>query len=552
MLFETRLTAEMAEDLSAAGFWLNRTLCDCLEAAVERAAERTALVDGRSRLTYGELWRQAGHAALALLKLGVRRRDVVSVQLPNWNEFAVLAVAVELIGAVINPLAPILRERELRGMIRLARPSILVTSGRFRQWDYPAMYRELLGGDPNVRAVIVVGEGELRGEISWEALLAMGAESAALAPALSWTRSLPNDVYELMFTSGTTGEPKGVLHTPNTLAAAIDTSARIQGLNADDVFHMASTFGHQTGFLYGVLAPLRLGARAVYQDRWDANQFVELAEQEHVTFTMGATPFLADVARVPGLAERKGLALRLFACAGAPIPRPLARDFSQALPRCRLLPAWGMTENGMVTGVFPGDPADKVTGTDGRCYPGMEVIVRGEDNRPVPVGVQGELYARGPFTFVGYVQGNRFTEQFFDDDGWFATGDRAVVDQDGFIRITGRSKDVIIRGGENLPVKEIEDTLLRHPAVRSVAVVGLPHPRLGEIACACVVPEPETDFTLAEMRGFLEREKMTRQYWPERVELMDRFPMTPAGKVQKFRLREKLAQSDQKPSCKRS
>jgi len=197
-----------------------------------------------------------------------------------------------------------------------------------------------------------------------------------------------------------------------------------------------------------------------------------------------------------------------------------------------------MTENSAVTAVLPSDPAEKSVNTDGQAYPGMEVTVCDETCAPLPPGQEGDLYTRGAFLFAGYVQGRRFTEQYFTPDGWFATGDRAVMDAMGFIRITGRSKDIIIRGGENIPVKEIEDLLLRHPQVRGVVLVGLPDPRLGEIACACVIPESGELLTLEQVRAFLSNERVTRSFWPERVECMDEFPMTPSGKVQKFRLRE--------------
>jgi acyl-CoA synthetase (AMP-forming)/AMP-acid ligase II len=291
------------------------------------------------------------------------------------------------------------------------------------------------------------------------------------------------------------------------------------------------------GFQYGVRLPLYLGAAVVYQEIWDAVAFVRLIEEERITFSLGATPFLDDTLRAPNLTERDITSLRIYVCGGAPIPRPLAEEAGRHLP-CRLAPVWGMTENSAVTAVFPGDPPEKIVSTDGRAYPGMEVTVRDAFGTALLPEQEGDLYARGAFTFAGYVQGRQFTEHYFTPDGWFATGDRAVMDAEGFIRITGRSKDIIIRGGENLPVKEIEDVLLQHPLVRSVALIGVPDPRLGEIACACIIPEPGHALTLEDVRTFLANEHVTRSFWPERLEMMTEFPMTPSGKVQKFRLRE--------------
>jgi acyl-CoA synthetase (AMP-forming)/AMP-acid ligase II len=310
-----------------------------------------------------------------------------------------------------------------------------------------------------------------------------------------------------------------------------------QQLTSDDVFHMASTVGHHSGFEWGVRLALHLGARLVLQEVWDPAVFVRLIETERITFSLGATPFLADTLRAPNLAEHDLSSFRCFVCGGAPIPRPLAEEAGRHLP-CRLVPVWGMTENSAVTAVLPGDPPEKIVSTDGRAYPGMEVTVCDALGAPLLPGQEGDLYARGAFMFAGYLQGRRLTEQSFTPDGWFATGDRAVMDAAGYIRITGRSKDIIIRGGENLPVKEIEDVLLRHPLVRSVALVGVPDPRLGEIACACIIPEPGHSLTLEAVRAFLANEQVTRSFWPERLEVMPEFPMTPSGKVQKFRLRE--------------
>ncbi len=540
MLYETILTRDLADRYRAAGWWPDKLLNDYLDVAVARHPDKTALVDPHGRYTYAELRDLTDRCALALLDLGVRRGDTVTIQLPNWNEFVILTLALERIGAVINPVAPIFRQRELRAMLRLAQPVAAVMPASFRGWDYPAMYEELRADAPSLRAVVVVGGEAPAGAIGWQQLLATGAALERHREMVGWLHPSPDEVSELIFTSGTTGEPKGVLHTANTLGATVEAAVQGQGFTGDDVIHMASTFGHQTGFLYGVRLPIHLGARAVYQDVWEPAAFVRLVDQERITFTMGATPFLADTLRAPNLAEHDIGSLRLFCCGGAPIPRPLAEEAGRRLP-CRLAPLWGMTENGAVTITFPGEPPDRIVSTDGRPYPGMEVTVRDANGADLPPGQEGDLYARGPFTFAGYIQGRRFTEQYFTPDGWFSTGDRAVMDTDGYIRISGRTKDIIIRGGENVPVKEIEDVLMRHPKIRNVALVGAPDPRLGEIGCACVIPEPGETLTMDDLRAFLAEQQVTPQFWPERLELMDEFPMTPSGKVQKFRLRELAA-----------
>ena len=543
MFFETTLAAGRIETLTANGCYTDRLLNDFVDDWAKRQPNKTAIVDARSRYSYGELRARAGTAALGFLDFGVRHGDVVTVQLPNWNEFIVIALALERIGAVINPVAPIFRSREMRSILRLARSNAVVMPASFRGFDYPAMYRTLCAELPTVATQIVVGDGGSTREcVSWNELLDRGASRDRLRGALDRLRPGPNEVRELMFTSGTTGEPKGVMHTANTISAGVDPIMRTLGMSSDDVCHMASTLGHQTGFLYGMELALRSGARLILQETWDAVHFVKLVEAERITVTMGATPFLADTLAAPNVAHHGMTSLRVFICGGAPIPRPLAERASRELS-CRLVPIWGMTEIGIVTTVGPQDPAAKISTSDGKPYPGAEVAVRADDGTPAPVGREGELWTRTPAMFAGYSQGRAFTAQFFDADGWFQTGDRATMDGEGYIRITGRSKDLIIRGGENVSVKEIEDVLIRHPKVRSVAVVAVPHPRLGEIGCACVVPEAGADPSLEELCALLKEEQVTRQFWPERILVLDAFPMTPSGKIQKFRLREVAAEA---------
>jgi cyclohexanecarboxylate-CoA ligase len=540
MFFETTLAAEAIDRHTASGAYPNRLLNDFVDEWAKKRPLKTAIVDVRSRYSYEELRARADTAALGFLDCGIRRGDVVTVQLPNWNEFIVITLALERIGAVINPVAPIFRQRELKSTLRLARSRAAVMPASFRGFDYPAMYAELAGEFPVLTTRVVIGEGVPRGFLDWHELLDRGAERDSLRAELALFRPNPNEVVELMFTSGTSGEPKGVMHTANTISAGADPIRRILAVSSSDVCHMASTLGHQTGFLYGMQLSLRSGARLVLQETWDPVYFVKLVGAERITCTMGATPFLADTLGAPNLSDHDTSSLRIFLCGGAPIPQPLAESAMKRMS-CRLVPVWGMTEMGVVTLVSPEDPAARIATSDGSPYPGAEVVVRGDDGKPAPVDVEGELWTRTPAMFAGYSQGRAFTARFFDADGWFDTGDRATGDADGFIRITGRSKDLIIRGGENVPVKEIEDVLIRYPGVRTVALVAVPHPRLGEIGCACVVPDGSSRLSLGALCEFLDEHRVTRQFWPEQLLVLDALPQTPSGKVQKFRLREMAA-----------
>jgi cyclohexanecarboxylate-CoA ligase len=338
-----------------------------------------------------------------------------------------------------------------------------------------------------------------------------------------------------MFTSGTSGEPKAVMHTSNTIVSSAREYASWIGLTGEDTVFMASPLAHQTGFIYGVVLAWLLKSQLALQDIWSAPTAARNIEAQGATFTMASTPFLSDLANDASVTLEQLRTLRIFVCAGAPIPPEIVR---RAIDRLgfSVLSCWGMTENGGVTITRPGDPPEKVFETDGKAIEGMEVRVVGADGRPLPPGETGDLLVRGMANFVGYLKRPEFND--IDAQGWFRTGDLARMDADGYIRITGRSKDVVIRGGENIPVVEIENVLYRHPDVAEVAIVAMPDPRLVERACAFIVPRPGRGLGLDGIREFLAAEGVARNYWPERIEIVEAMPRTASGKIQKFRLRE--------------
>ena len=540
MQFDPILSPERTEAVKAAGFWPDRLITDYLDEALAACPDKVALVDFNSMtgrgttLSYRHLHRLATRAALGLVKLGVERNDVVSLQLPNWWEFTVLSLACVRIGAVVNPLMPIFRHREVTFMLGLAESQVVVVPREFRGFDYPAMIAEVRGDLPELRHVLVV-EGRPGGSFEAALLVPRHEDEADPAALFAARRPAPDDVTEVQYTSGTTGEPKGVMHTANTLCGSLEVCIRHIGLSGEDVVLMASPLAHQTGFLYGVMMPIVLKAKAVLQDVWDPEVAARCIQDEGVTFTMASTPFLSDLTDSPAIERYDTGSLRIFLTAGAPIPRVLVHRATERL-RISVVSAWGMTENGIVTCTRPADPPDKVFETDGLPIPGMEVRIVDEGDSLLPPGQEGRLQVRGMANFVGYLK--RPELQATDGEGWFETGDLARMDGDGYLRITGRGKDLIIRGGENIPVVEVEGALYRHPAVQDVAVVAMPDPRLGERGCAFVVPRPGRSLSLAELVAFLEKERMARPYFPERLEILAEMPRTASGKIQKFRLRE--------------
>lgn len=538
MSFETLLSPERIARETAAGYWRGKVITDFLDEHAAATPDKVAFVDSRREITFAELKAEVDQAALGLRAKGVVSGDVISFQLPNWIEWIVVHYAATRIGAISNPLIPIYREREVGFMIGLAKSKVIVVPEEFRGFGYPAMIAGLRAGWDFTPEVVVVG-GD-----SWEELKAAGR--GADASQLAALRPDPDSVTLLIFTSGTTGEPKGVMHTHNTMVAANDPLPDRLGVGRDSVLHMASTLAHLTGFLYGARLSVQNGATCVLQDVWDAARFVELIEKHGITYTSAATPFLHDLVSAPNLAEHDTSTLARFCCMGAPIPRAMVREAKAKLPDVVVVGGWGQSEEGLVTIGIPGDLEDKIIETDGFPWPGMEIRVVDAAGAPVAADQEGALQVRGPFLFVGYAERLELTRQQMvpaDDDrgDWFDTGDLAFIDEDGYLRISGRTKDVIIRGGENIPVAYIENVLYEHPNIDNIAVVAIPDPRLQERACACAVLTPGATLSFEEMKTFLSEKGVAKQYWPERLVVLDDFPKTPSGKIQKFQLRAQVA-----------
>jgi cyclohexanecarboxylate-CoA ligase len=542
MNFDPVLLPPRRARMIAQGLWHDRTINDDLDACVAACPDKLALtavqVDSGDvrRFTYRELARMADRMAVGLSRLGVGPGDVVSCQLPNWWQFTLTYLACSRIGAVMNPLMHIFRERELSFMLKHGESKVLIAPQSFRGFDFETMVTALQPSLPDLKHVVIVGG---QGANSFEALLSGPEwENAPDAKAiLTRSRPGPDDVTQLIYTSGTTGEPKGVMHTANTVMANIVPYAQRLRMGADDVVLMASPMAHQTGFMYGLMMPIMLKTSAVIQDVWMPQKAIELIRAERVTFTMASTPFLTDLGKTVAESGQGVPTLRVFLCAGAPIPGPVVEQARAALG-AKVISAWGMTENGAVTTTLLDDEDERPVNTDGCPLPGVEVKVVDHDGKALPAGQPGKLLLRSCSNFGGYL--NRPHLNGTDADDWFDTGDLARIDERGYIRITGRSKDVIIRGGENIPVVEIEALLYRHPAIAMVAIVAYPDPRLGERACAIVVPKAGQTIDLAEIQNFLKAQKIAIQYVPERLIVRDALPSTPSGKVQKFRLREML------------
>ncbi len=534
---ETRRQAYLAS-----GAWDASTLVGRVRAHASARPDAVAVVDllGARRRTYAELERDALRVASFLLEAGVAPGEVVAVQLPNRYETVAIALGILMIGGVINPMLPVYRTRELRHMLTVGRTRVMFLPDSYRGHDHVAMVAALAAELPQLTTRVVVPlEGALAVPEGWVPFGRVLERAAGRLPVDREPRA--EDVSELIFTSGTEASPKAIMHTEQTTNFSVRTAWTSLGMSEDDVVWMPSPIGHSTGFNYGVRMALYHGLKLVLQDRWDGAEAARLVEAERCTYTLAATTFLRDLVEAAQRGAGDVSSMSMFGCGGAPVPPELVR--AAARQGVTVLRLYGSTEVLVATWNRPSSPQDKRVETDGRAVDGVEVQTWDEAGRPV-VGEPGEIQTRGPNTCVGFFDDPDRTAATFHPDGWVKSGDVAVMDDEGYLTVVGRLKEIIIRGGLNIAPREIEELLLRMPGVRAAAVIGLPHPRLGEIGCACVVPADGAEITLETMRAHLDAAGLARFKQPERLELVDAIPMTSTGKIQKYRLVEEIQARD--------
>lgn len=513
------------------GLWDGELLDGYLMRIAARTPDRIAVVDGDLAISYGELADRVEAVAAGLRGLGVGRGDVVSMQLPNWWEAMVVHFAVLTIGAISNPTMPILRERDLAFMVGSAGARVLIVAAEYRRFDHGEMAVQLARDLPALEHVVTV-RGRRDGALTFEELLAAGPGGGAPEPGRS-----ADDPVVLLYTSGTESSPKGAVHSHNTLGYENRSMIDLYQLTDADVIWAPSPVAHITGVLFALHLPTMLGSTVALQDIWDATAALDLIQTQRCTFVVAATPFLHGLAYHPRLPEFDVASLRVFVCGGADVPPSLIADAGLLL-NLRAVRLYGSTEIPTLTSSATDAPLDRRSNTDGRAIAAAEIVVVGEDGHPVPNGTVGRLRARGPEAMLGYLGHDRDP---FDAQGWFDTGDLGRLDDAGYLTVAGRSKDIILRGGENISAKEVEDLLHTHPLIAEVAVVAVPDPRLTERACAVVVLQPGAVLELSDLITHLDSLHVAKQKYPERLEIVDALPKTPTGKVQKFAVRKLVA-----------
>lgn len=523
-------------------------ISDRLFELADRHPDKELVFDpNQGRFTYRQVADQVERLAMGLRQMGLGPEDIVVLQLPNWLPFIVFHLAITAVGAVTVNVPIIYRERELRALLDLTKAKAVILPRAYGNDDflpiaetlkkeYPSLEKLfLVGGDPTVLPAEMIGYENFM-ETPWERQGDV-EELKGLVPA-------PEELTVLGFTSGTTGELKGAMLSSDTLRAWNMGLVDRYGLNENDRIFAGSPLGHAVAFGHCLRMTFTLGASIVLLDRWDAGRALQLITSEKCTFIAGATPFLMDLVYHPELSAHDNLpSLRLFLCGGATVPEQLLEDTRNALPHTFVTPLWGMTECGGVTTCPFDAPDEKIRTTDGSPCGSMELKIVDPSGQAVGPGMDGELMTRGSMCALGYYNRPKLTEESFLPDGYFRTGDQAYMDEDGYIKITGRIKDLVIRGGINISPVEIENVLHFHPNVINAAIIGTPDPRLGERVCAFVVLEAGTSLSLEEVQKWMEEAGVAKPKWPERIVSVPELPMTPSGKIQKFKLREALEQS---------
>jgi non-ribosomal peptide synthetase component E (peptide arylation enzyme) len=506
------------------------TFHDLLARRAAAHPEREALVDHRHRVTYGELLARVDRTAAALQSLGIGAGDVVTIQLPNWVEFAYVFFACERIGAIANQIGPDFRSREVDYIVRFSESRAFVCPATFKGFDYVEMVRSLRPKLTGLKAVLVLGGG---GSGSDTLSLDDFIYGPAALPPVKPHRMAGSDVMRMAFTSGTTGNPKGVTHSFETTLPAADILNGAMNVTEREVFLIYLPLGLNWGYLT-LLQSIMAGARAVLLDRFTGRAALELIERERVTFIPSAPASIIAMLNDPELSRFDLSSLRVVITGGASCPIETIRAYRAHMPG-HLIELYGMLETGFHTFTRFEDDPEAVTGTIGRAAPRMQLRLIDEHGRDVPPGAEGEIAAKGPSVHLGYYKNPAANAELFTADGWFRTGDLGVIDRAGNVRIVGRLKEMINRGGKKFFPREVEEILYTHPAVLHAAIVGVPDPRLGERNCLCVIPRPGQSVTLPEMVAYL-RDGVATYKLPEELEIFDEFPFTPTGKIQRHAL----------------
>ena len=517
------------------GLWGDASLADYWQQTARAMPDKIAVVDNHgASYTYSALDHAASCLANWMLAKGIESGDRIAFQLPGWCEFTVIYLACLKIGAVSVPLLPSWREAELVWVLNKCQAKMFFAPTLFKQTRPVDLILPLQNQLPQLQQL--VGVDKLAPATSSLSLSQIIADNIPLTTAIT---THGDELAAVLFTSGTEGLPKGVMLTHNNILASERAYCARLNLTWQDVFMMPAPLGHATGFLHGVTAPFLIGARSVLLDIFTPDACLALLEQQRCTCMLGATPFVYDLLNLLEKQPADLSALRFFLCGGTTIPKKVARECQQR--GIKLLSVYGSTESSPHAVVNLDDPLSRFMHTDGYAAAGVEIKVVDDARKTLPPGCEGEEASRGPNVFMGYFDEPELTARALDEEGWYYSGDLCRMDEAGYIKITGRKKDIIVRGGENISSREVEDILLQHPKIHDACVVAMPDERLGERSCAYVVLKaPHHSLSLEEVVAFFSRKRVAKYKYPEHIVVIEKLPRTASGKIQKFLLRKDI------------
>ncbi|MCG8266775.1 medium-chain fatty-acid--CoA ligase [Escherichia coli] len=517
------------------GLWGDASLADYWQQTARAMPDKIAVVDNHgASYTYSALDHAASCLANWMLAKGIESGDRIAFQLPGWCEFTVIYLACLKIGAVSVPLLPSWREAELVWVLNKCQAKMFFAPTLFKQTRPVDLILPLQNQLPQLQQI--VGVDKLAPATSSLSLSQIIADNTPLTTAIT---THGDELAAVLFTSGTEGLPKGVMLTHNNILASERAYCARLNLTWQDVFMMPAPLGHATGFLHGVTAPFLIGARSVLLDIFTPDACLALLEQQRCTCMLGATPFVYDLLNVLEKQPADLSTLRFFLCGGTTIPKKVARECQQR--GIKLLSVYGSTESSPHAVVNLDDPLSRFMHTDGYAAAGVEIKVVDDARKTLPPGCEGEEASRGPNVFMGYFDEPELTARALDEEGWYYSGDLCRMDEAGYIKITGRKKDIIVRGGENISSREVEDILLQHPKIHDACVVAMPDERLGERSCAYVVLKaPHHSLSLEEVVAFFSRKRVAKYKYPEHIVVIEKLPRTASGKIQKFLLRKDI------------
>ncbi|WP_171769668.1 medium-chain fatty-acid--CoA ligase [Shigella flexneri] len=517
------------------GLWGDASLADYWQQTARAMPDKIAVVDNHgASYTYSALDHAASCLANWMLAKGIESGDRIAFQLPGWCEFTVIYLACLKIGAVSVPLLPSWREAELVWVLNKCQAKMFFAPTLFKQTRPVDLILPLQNQLPQLQQI--VGVDKLAPATSSLSLSQIIADNIPLTTAIT---THGDELAAVLFTSGTEGLPKGVMLTHNNILASERAYCARLNLTWLDVFMMPAPLGHATGFLHGVTAPFLIGARSVLLDIFTPDACLALLEQQRCTCMLGATPFVYDLLNLLEKQPADLSALRFFLCGGTTIPKKVARECQQR--SIKLLSVYGSTESSPHAVVNLDNSLSRFMHTDGYAAAGVEIKVVDDARKTLPPGCEGEEASRGPNVFMGYFDGPELTARALDEEGWYYSGDLCRMDEAGYIKITGRKKDIIVRGGENISSREVEDILLQHPKIHDACVVAMPDERLGERSCAYVVLKaPHHSLSLEEMAAFFSRKRVAKYKYPEHIVVIEKLPRTASDKIQKFLLRKDI------------